>query len=307
MAKQPPRLGPVPAPEISKRLERLRSQTIRGGLVSIEEAAALAAVGFEPVSEVIGATARNVRPTGFYSTGAVSFQQQSYYNQPLSMGPSAYDLRTYTSSGNNLRVGTPAAISELKKGYRDALYRLVTEARAVHADGVVDVQTSLTITHGSGAQLWNFLAIGTAIRGTGSVHADAPFTSGLSAAQTAAAIRNGWLPVAALIIPVMGIRYVEYSSRRQRGRFQPNAEIPALSDAVNSTRNQARLDLEREARTVHADGAVMTSMAMELEAPTDEPVCRVTVTITGTALARFKIRHERPAPLMIMPLNKGRT
>ena len=302
-------MSDVPAPVIWKRLERLRTQAVRGGLLTVEEAAALASVGFDPVSEVIGAVSRNVRPTGFYTAGAVPFQRQQYYNQPVGgrWSPNAYDLRTYTSSDNNVAVGTPTAISELKRGYREALGRLVTEARAVHADGVVDVQVTRTITHGSGAQLWNFLAIGTAVRGIGSVHAETPFTSGLSAAQTAAAIRGGWLPVSVLLVPVMGIRYVDYASRRRRGRFAPNAEIDALSDAVNATRHQARTDLQRAAEAVRADGAVMSSMSLEMEATRDEPVCRVTVELVGTALARFRVRGERPAPLMIMPLNKGKS
>jgi uncharacterized protein YbjQ (UPF0145 family) len=301
---RPLSVSDVSASDIARRLERLRSHRVSGGLLSVEEAAALAAVGFEPVSEVIGAVAKNVRPTGFYASGAVPFQRQQYYNQPR-WEPNAWDLRTYTSSSNNLAVGTPTAVSELKSGYRTALNRLEAEARAVGADGVVDVQLTRTVSHGSGAQLWSFLAIGTAVRSSGQVHTAQPFTSGLSAAQTAAAIRGGWLPVSILTVPVMGIRYVDYYSRSRRGRLSPNAEIDALTDAVNTTRHQARTDLELAARAVHADGAVMSSMSMEMEAPRDEPVCRVSVTITGTALARFRAPASGATPLMIMPLNKG--
>lgn len=286
---------------ISRRLDRLRDQRIRGGLLTVEEAAALAAVGFEPVCEVIGAVARNVIPTGFYSSGAVPFQRQQYYNQPVGINPG--DPRTFTSSGNNLAVGTPIAIIELKRGYREALDRLDAEARAAGADGVVDVRVTRTVTHGSGAQLWSFLAIGTAVRATGRVHAEHPFTSSLSAAQTAAALRGGWLPISVLIAPVMGIRYVGFPNR---GRLAPNAEMVGITHAVNDTRRQARTDFEAQARAARADGAVMSSMFMDVEARSGEPSCTVSVMITGTALAQFKIRQERPAPLMIMPLNKGK-
>lgn len=293
---------------ISRRLERLREHRIRGGLLTVEEAAALAAVGFEPVSEVIGAVANNVILYGFNTFGPATFQQSRYYNQPMGWGPGGYRPRTYTSSSTDRRVGVPTAVSELRKGYRTALGRLTDEARAVGADGVVDVQVTRTVTHGSGAQMWQFLAIGTAVRATGSQHTNQPFLSGLSAAQTAAAIRGGWLPISVLMVPVMGIRYLDYNSRMRQGMFAPNAEVEAYSDAVNTTRHQARTDLVREAQAVHADGAVMSSMSLGVESSSSEQVCVVSVQIVATALARFRVpKAQSTPPLMIMPLNKGRT
>lgn len=299
-------MSDVPASGIWRRLDRLQARSVRGGLLTVEEAAALASVGFEPVSEVIGAVATNVVPYGFYSAGAVPFQQQHYYNQPVNSGwtPNYFEAKTYTSSDHSRVVGTPNSILALKDGYGTALSRLEAEARAVGADGVVDVRLTRTVTHGSGAQLWSFLAVGTAVRGIGARHAESPFMSDLSAAQTAAALRGGWLPVSVLVVPVMGIRYVGWPNR---GRLAPNAEMVGISHAVNDTRRQARTDLEARARAVHADGAVMSSMSMEVEARSGEQTCTVSVIITGTALARFKSAPGRPAPLMIMPLNKGKS
>jgi uncharacterized protein YbjQ (UPF0145 family) len=274
-------------------------------LLTVEEAAALAGVGFEPVSEVIGAVANNVSLYGFNNFGVVPFQQGGYYNQPIAWGPDG--LRTFTSSSSNRAMGVPTAVTELRKGYKTALDRLSDEARAAGADGVVDIQVTRTITHGSGAQMWQFLAVGTGVRALGAHHTDRPFLSALSAGQTAAAIRGGWLPMSVLMVPVMGIRYVDYNSQVRRGTFAPNAEIEALTDAVNTTRRQARTDLERDARAIHADGAVMSSMSVAMEAPPTEQVCRVSVTIVGTALAQFRVGHAKAVPLMIMPLNKGRT
>ena len=300
-------LTDVSASGISRRLQRLRDQRVRGGLLTVEEAAALASVGFEPVTEVIGAVANNVIPYGFYSSGAVPFQRQTFYNQPVATGWSGNwgDVRTYTSSSNSRVVGTPNSIIALKDGYRTALRRLHAEAQAAGADGVVGVTMQRSVTHGNGGQLWSFLAVGTAVRSTGSTHTTDPFLSGLTAAQSAASIRSGWLPLAVLINPVMAIRWVDPASRWSRQGLAANAEIDAYTDVVNTCRHQARADFERAAATVKADGAVMSSMTLELDAPRDESTCTALVTITGTALARFRLPTPVAAPLMIMPLYRG--
>jgi uncharacterized protein YbjQ (UPF0145 family) len=292
------------------RLERLRGRTIRTGLLSVEEATALAGVGFEPVSEVIGAIASTVTPRGFYASGAVTFQQQRSYNQPVGVGAgysllNAWDLRTYTSSSGNRQVGTPPELTALKAGYRTALARLGSEARAVGADGVVGITIERTVGHSGGTQLWSFLALGTAVRSTGRTHTANPFTTTQSAAAVAAGIRGGWIPVSVLFCPVMGIRYVDWASRTARRGLLSNAEVEAFTDVVNTCRHQARQDFAAAARAVRADGAVMTDMTLALEAERQEPVCNATVIISGTALARFGVRGDRPPPLTIMPLSRG--
>lgn len=297
------------------RLARLGRTQVRGGLLPVEEATALHGVGFEPVSEVIGAVASTVTPSGFYSSGYLPFQQQQYYNQPVrgrtrvdsawTGQPSlnAWDPRTFTSSSGNRAVGTPTEITALRSGYQTALNRLVEEVRALGADGAVDIRLERTVTHLSGSQLWSFLAVGTAVRSRGRTRPARPFTTTLPGGQVAAAIRGGWVPVSVLSAPVMAIRYVDLESRIRRRRFAANGEIDAFTDVVNTCRHQARRDFASAARAACADGAVMSDMSLTFEAERNDPVCRATVTVTGTALARLPSRRVELSPLTIMPLN----
>ncbi|MCW2523086.1 MAG: hypothetical protein JWO63_1421 [Frankiales bacterium] len=285
----------------SAREERLDHQAIPTGLLSVQEAAALASAGFTPVSEVIGAVANTVTPTGFYSAG---FPQ---WGPGGVVGPMAYGPQTYTSSSGNLRVGVPSRITALKAGYRTALSRLSAEARAVRADGVVGVRLSLTVGYQGGAQLWRFLAIGTAVRSGGATHTETPFTTDLSGSQVAAALHGGWVPVALVIAPCMAIRWVDWTSRSQRGTFAANVEVEAYTDLINTCRHQARQDFAVAARAGHAEAAVLTDMSVEFEIDQQEPVCTALVTITGTSLAGFARPGPRIAPLAILPLRQGRT
>lgn len=282
---------------------------VRRGLLSVEESTALASVGFEPVSEVFGAVANAVLPGGFYSSGF--YGSGNLYTPGFGGVPGGFtgmgyqSVRTYTSSSNNPAMGTPPTIIALRAGYQTALSRLTAEARALDADGVVDIQLSLTSAPSAGAPVWNFLASGTAVRSRGRTHAVNPFTAMMSAAQTASALRGGWVPVTAIILPCMAIRWVDPRSRGQRMMMSANGEVDAYSDVVNTCRRQARDDFERAARAARADGAVLSRMTIQLDAPSDESVCVASVTIAGTALAQLGTHTPTIAPLTILPLRKG--
>jgi hypothetical protein len=177
------------------RLRRLSSEPgIARGLLRVAEATALASVGFRPVSEVIGAVANSVSPRGFYAPAPPI---SSPYGQPGGQGVNDAVYRggvgnqfltmpTYTSSTAPVSVGIPPLITALKAGYRTALSRMIAEAKAVDADGVLGVQVTRTVSPYGGSQLWSFLAIGTAVRSIGATHTGDPFTTDLSGAQVAA-------------------------------------------------------------------------------------------------------------------------
>jgi hypothetical protein len=150
--------------------------------------------------------------------------------------------------------------------------------------------------------VWSFLATGTAIRATGARHAETPFTAALSAAETASAMRSGFVPVSYLACPVMAIRWVEPASRGQERLSAANGEIEAYTETVNACRRQAAADFARAAHEAHADAAVLTDMTVELGPAKD--AAEVTVVITGTALTQFDARSG-DAPLRIVSLGVG--
>lgn len=287
---------------IQRRLDRLRKQRVSSGLSTVEGSAALSTVGFEQVSEVVGAAAFVVSTTGFYTVGARPWSSSSTGPTAWRTGGSRSAPRTYTSSAASVAVGTPPMMTALKEGYRTALSRLVAEARAVGADGVVGVRITRTRVDSGNAPLLSFLAVGTAIRSVGRTRAGTPFTTDLSPAQTVAALRGGWIPVSYLACPVKAIRWVDTSSRRQRRIFAANGEIDAHTEAVNACRHQARTDFAKAARAVHADAAVMGAMTLSIGP--SPGVAEVTVVITGTALARFAGGGGTAEPLTVMPLSR---
>jgi uncharacterized protein YbjQ (UPF0145 family) len=290
------------AAEIQRRLRRLAKQRVTSGLLSVKGAAALSSVGFEQVSEVTGAVAYVVNTAGFYTAGAKPLAAPGTDWMAWRPGAARSEPRTFTSSAASVAVGTPPTVVALKDGYRTAMSRLVAEARAVAADGVVGVRITRIRTHSGELPLWSFLAVGTAVRSIGRTRAGTPFTTDLSAAQTAAALRGGWVPVSYLACPVKAVRWVDADSRKQRRVSASNGEINAHTEAVNACRHQARTDFAKAARAVHADAAVMSAMTLSLGP--SPGLAEVTVVITGTALARFVRGGTTSEPLTIMPLSR---
>ncbi|HEX2902367.1 MAG TPA: hypothetical protein VHO01_02830 [Jatrophihabitans sp.] len=281
---------PAPQPPSSprQRLERLQQLKVRTGLLPVAEQAALAGVGFEPVTEVIGALAKQVQPTGFYSAG-------NYWQDRRG--------RTYTSSTAPVSVGKPLRIKELKEGNRTVLARIRAEAQAAGADGVVGLQLSLTREGRSGGtELWRFLAVGTAVRSTGRRRAATPFTTDLSGTDVASAVRAGWVPLSMVIAPVMAIRLVDPWSQGARRRWAPPGEIAAYADVVGVCRRQARDDFAAEAERAGGDAAVLSRMELDFDPNRNEGYCEAMVTVTGTALGQFRA-PAREAGLPIMRLS----
>jgi uncharacterized protein YbjQ (UPF0145 family) len=279
--------------EVRRRLARLGEMRVSSGMLSAPECAALAGVGFRQVSEVIGGVAISVQESGFFSAGLAT---PAKFPRGWQGGSDGAAPPIYTSSG---RSSVPSRIRAMRSGIRTALARLVEEARAVGADGVIDIRMDQTRTASAGISIWSFLASGTAVRSIGETHAATPFTSALSATQTASALRGGWVPLSYLTCPVMAVRWVEPASRKQERLSSANGEIGAYSDTVNVCRRQAGTDFAAAARAMGADGAVMADLTLELGPARD--MAEVSVFATGTALVRFSGRGG-PETLTILPL-----
>lgn len=284
-------------PEVLRRLRRLSQRRVASGLLSVEESTALSSVGFHPVSEVMGAVAYAVTSGGYYPTG-VRPTSYGLSSVPWTVRATGRGQRTYLSSKPNVAIGVPPKVKAFKAGYRTALSRLVEEAQAVGADGVVGVRVKRSRTRSGESPVWSFLAIGTAIRSVGGSRSAKPFTTGLSGAEVTSALWAGWVPISFLACPVVALRWVDQASAVQMTMAAGNGEIAAHTEAVNDCRRQARTDFAEAARHVHADAAVMTAMTIDIAV---RGPAEVTVVLTGTALAQF----GRPSPLepqTVLPL-----
>jgi uncharacterized protein YbjQ (UPF0145 family) len=262
-------------------------------MISIGEAAALAAVGFVSASEVMGAVAMLAPVSGFFQSGGLGGPTYPRGWQ----GHGSVPPPVFTSS---TAAQIPSWVAVLRRAYRLALTRLTDEIRAVGADGAIGIRVEHTVVNtGTSQAVWRFLATGTAVRSLGPTRATRPFTTSLSAVETAAALRSGWAPASYLACPVMAVRWVEPASRRQERALSGNGEIVAFTETVNACRRQAALDFERDARAAGADGAVMDDMTVEVGDARD--LSQVHVLLTGTALVRFGVAQP-PAPLSVLSL-----
>ncbi len=283
----------VPIPELQRRLDRLRGDPVASGRLEVGAWAALADVGFRPVSEVMGAVTLMTTAAGFFGALRASYPL-GWQGGPDEAPP------VHLSSGRSSNRYGPARVRALRNGTRTAVARLVDEIRAVGGDGVVDLRVTRAARPDEGGVLtWDFLATGTAVRSTGRTHPARPFTSALTATETAVALRGGWAPVVFLYCPVAAARWVDPPSRRQERRRAANGEIVAYTETVTACRRRAVDDLAHDAARAGADGAVLGDL--ELTVGSDLTLAEASLELTGTALLRIPAR-DRGRVLPVLPV-----
>ncbi|MDE3229060.1 MAG: heavy metal-binding domain-containing protein [Chloroflexota bacterium] len=221
--------------------------------LSVNELALIHDAGFEPVGMVVGSSVYHVgwQPTyaGFGGLGA------------LGMG--------YTLQDQELDTLTTAKYQAREL----AMSRMEAEADALGADGVVGVR--LTVGQFDwGADLSEFMAVGTAVRKRGSdgttyrTKFGKPFTSDLSGQEFATLLKSGYRPLGL----VMGVSvYAAYQNGYEfqmisgwsfgwtgmsGGMGSYNQEVQHFTDAMYATRNLAMGRMQKEAQELGAEGIV---------------------------------------------------
>jgi uncharacterized protein YbjQ (UPF0145 family) len=213
-------------------------------------------------------------------------------------------------------------VTAVDHGYSTAMHRLLLEADAVGADGVVGVQLSQThLDHARGTR--EFMAIGTAVRATaaggpnpasrtsGRTGGRPIFTTDLAGTDVAKLLLNGWIPVALQVGLEVAIRHDDYVTRNQAMSnlfANRNVEVSGYTELVHHSRAMARDKLARAIASLGADGGIVSDMQLhiwEIE-PSDGHRDHVAeAMIVGTAIASFRKHHPGPKPLMMMSLKKA--
>ena len=262
-------------------------------LLSAQEFAALAGVGFEPVGQVLGTTVVHL---GYASrAGKCS-------------GRYAYTLRTDLASV----VGGPFG-ARLRKLYgvrRTALSRALEECGELGGDGIIGATLSIRPFPAGGTE---FTVQGTAVRARSTIRPAAPFGSHLSAQDFARLLRSGWVPAALVFGIALGARHDDMHTRRETRRWTvADREVRSYTALVRDTRRDAREQLEREVAAVGADGVVVDGLTLQISeraCPTQEGQHDhvAVATILGTAVVAFEQsrRAVYRAPLTIMHLGSS--
>jgi len=175
--------------------------------------------------------------------------------QPLGlvMGSSIYHI------GYQPLRGVPEELTMLTQALYSArelaMVRMEEEADALGADGIVAVRLTLNV-HAWGANVIEFLAIGTAVKSTESATAfrgaeNRPFTSDLSGQDFWTLLNAGYRPLGF----VMG-NCVYYVGQAPQGQPTTNQELVGPTQALYDARELAMERMQVEAEALGAAGIV---------------------------------------------------
>jgi uncharacterized protein YbjQ (UPF0145 family) len=257
------RSGPQELPQdAGERLGELRGEGGKKRLftsdLSVSELALLHDAGFEPLGLVVGSCIYHI---GWQPTWA-SYSGYGYRSQRVSG-----ELETLTQAKYEAR--------EL------AMSRMEAEAGALGADGVIGLRLTVG-KYDWGADLAEFIAIGTAVRARGGgdyrTRFGKPFTSDLSGQEFATLLKAGRRPLGM----VMGVSV--YGGWQNGLDFQRlfgwrwgwtgggllsgaiggsvNQEIDLFTDAIYAARDLAMSRMSKEASELGAEGVVGTRVEM---------------------------------------------
>ena len=274
-------------PAAQARMERGRAGGPPASLFGVSGQAALEAVGFSVVGEVMGCIVQHIGFTGYGGCG--------YYGPGMGPGMGAmggmgggigYQPSVRSSSGGGF-AGFAPYVDALYHGYDTAVLRMLLECRDLHGDGVVGVRLE---QRNLGEENREFIAYGTAVRSHGRTRPANLFSTTLPAHDVAKLLHGGWAPAAITIGISLSIRHDDWTTIQQARTWSGNSEVSGYTDLVNHVRNDARNQFSRRTAAYGADGAIMSGMTLDIweiepgEGHRDHVALSY---VQGTAIARF--------------------
>jgi uncharacterized protein YbjQ (UPF0145 family) len=254
-----------------ERIERMKREVARGFFtsdLSINEFLLVKQAGFDPLGLVLGSS--------IYHIG---FQQANW------------------SKNQEMGVLTQAMYHAREL----AMTRMEEEADQLGADGVVGVRLDIG-RYEWGAELAEFIAVGTAVKHRGGELHRAPngrpFTSDLSGQDFSTLLRAGYRPVGM----VMGncVYHVAHQGLRaawkQIGR---NQEMTTYTQALYEARELAMERMQTEATEVQAEGIVGTRITERSHGWGSHVIEFFAI---GTGVVPISTDHEIETPTIVLPL-----
>jgi uncharacterized protein YbjQ (UPF0145 family) len=290
-------------PVAAERMTRFARSDLRTSLLTVPGAAGVQSVGLDPVGEVMGCIVEHIGWSGFGGCGYLggmaglgSFNLGGFSGFGLG-GP------TVTSSGSRGFVGFGPYVDALYHGYGTALGRMLEEATAMDADGVVGVRLSVSQLGNNNRE---FVALGTAVRARSQHRPGQVFTTDLAGQDVAKLLQAGWAPCAVVYGISVAVRHDDWATQRQASWGAGNTEVAGYTELVWHVRADARHSFEQRVRAAGAEGAIVSSMGLqigEIEPSEGHRDHVAEATVFGTALVRFHRRRTAPTrSLTILPL-----
>jgi hypothetical protein len=279
-------------PSAQARMERFATSPVHSSLFSVPAAVAVDSVGFDAVGDAMGSAVIRISWAGTGSCGYFS--------------PSGRPVAAKVYGSSSRWGGFGPYTNAVLNGYRLALSRLVAEASAMHADGIVGIKLA---TNHLGENDHEYTAIGTAVRARSRVRPERPFTTDLDGRDFAALLIGGWVPVALEIAMEMAIRhddaFTEQQERRSYGSAS-NVEIDGHTELARYVRATARQKLMTQISASRAEGIVVSSLDFSIWASHGVAAHRdhlAEARIFGTSIVSFRPAAKRPpTPLTMLVL-----
>ncbi|MBV9099311.1 MAG: heavy metal-binding domain-containing protein [Frankiaceae bacterium] len=279
-------------PVAQARVERAAAGRLRTSLFAAREAATLRAVGLDPVGDVMGCVVEHIG-WGGYGCGA-------YVGTGI--GRYAYAPPTLTS-GMGGYAGYAPYVDALYYGFEVALHRMLLEAQALGADGVVGVRWTQERIYANNNR--EFVALGTAVRARGGQRPAHLFATDLAGQDVVKLMHGGWMPSGLVIGIAVAVRHDDYYTRQQAMSWT-NVEVTGYTELVTFARADARAKFAERAAKHGGDAAIVSDMAMNvwaLEPGENHRDHVVESVVTGSALAKFHRGAQAPTDaLMMLPL-----
>jgi uncharacterized protein YbjQ (UPF0145 family) len=247
-------------PEAARqRVETQAASGVRSSLFSAPAAAAAQSAGLAPVGEVFGCVVMNLGWSGggcgWYGTSTGGL---------LSSFTAAPTSPVLTSGRGGRYAGMAPYVKAIETGWHGALQRLLAEAKALGADGVVGIRMERSRLQN---QVWEFTALGTAVRSTDPIVAPRPANGGLwrtdlSAEDAASAILSGFMPSEVVMGLSVSTKHEDWALRSQRTSWV-NQEVDGMTELIRAARDEARQQLS--SRATHRGGAHLVVTQMDLQ------------------------------------------
>ncbi|GAA1845993.1 heavy metal-binding domain-containing protein [Pseudonocardia ailaonensis] len=282
-------------PVAAERVRRAAAGGAWTSLLSAPAAAGLTDAGFDPVGEVMGSIVERIGWQGYRGCGWSPFGG--------AYGGYGGTAPTITSSDRAAFSGFAPYVAALEHGYGTAMSRLVQEAAAIGADGVVGIRLVQDRMEGGARE---FTALGTGVRARSGTRPSRVFTTALPATDVAKLVRAGWMPTDLVYGISVAIRHVDWSTRQQMSWGAGNVEVTGHTELVTRVREDARHRFTAHVRGTGADGAIVDDMALatwEVEPAENHRDLVAESTVFGTAVARFHSGRAAPSrTLTYLPL-----
>lgn len=273
MSNLPPPPPPSPSGGVVAAAQGRLAEVVAGRCftsdLSINEFLLVGEAGFEPVSMVVGSSMYHL---GIQVARWGQSQELNVLSQAMYLGREA------------------------------AMQRMVAEAAAVAADGVVGVRLALNMFEG-GQEIMEFMAVGTAVRSKtnpGAYRAPngQPFTSDLSGQDFYTLCRTGHFPVSFVFGTC--VYHVAHQSMMQTLRqVGQNVEMPQYTQAVYDARELAMTRMQAEAERDQATGIVGVHLEHHNHVWGEHAIEFLAY---GTAIRPTQAPETPPTPLLTLPV-----